>query len=337
MRSLIGKRPSEDPRGLAGYDEPGLLGLQAVESLGRDDEAAHPDAFARLLGSLSPKDVALLASTSGTTGKPKLAMLTHENLLAAARGLHEADRMTADDEFVSFLPLAWIGEQMLSVACGLEVGFTVNYPEEPETVRQDLVEIGPHTVFAPPRIWEDMVSEVQVRIEDSSRLKRRVYDWAAGVGEAVEELRRSRRQVPRHLSFRRFWAEYLCFFWIKDKLGLRRLCRAYTGGAALGPDVFRFFRAMGVPLKQIYGQTEVSGISVAHRAGAGPLRGRRQGGRQERNLLSGRPHVGDRDRPRDLDSGSLTRRTSSLRSRLATPGSPRSALRKIWCSLGRQD
>jgi long-chain acyl-CoA synthetase len=256
-----------DPRGLGGYDDKLLLAFADVEERGRELAREQPSLFDDELARLSGNDVAVLSTTSGTTGKPKLAILTHANLLAAARSFHQADPMTPDDEFVSFLPLAWIGEQMLSISCGLQVGFTLNFPEEPETVRKDLVEIGPQTLFAPPRIWENMVSEVQVKIEDTSALKRLICNWALGVGDNMAELDRRGDEISPLLRFQNACAEAMCFFWIKDKLGLRRLRRAYTGGAALGPDVFRFFRALGVPFKQIYGQTEVAGMSSAHRDG----------------------------------------------------------------------
>jgi long-chain acyl-CoA synthetase len=183
------------------------------------------------------------------------------------RNLMAVDPVDPDDEFVSFLPLAWIGEQMMALACGLQIGFALNFPEEPETVQQDIREIGPQVMFSPPRIWENLVSQVQVKIQDSTRFKRRLYDWAMPVGYAMADLR-FRKEAP---SFKEKWkyrlADWLVFQEIKDQLGLRHLKRAYTGGAALGPDVFRFFHALGVNLKQIYGQTETSGISVVHRDG----------------------------------------------------------------------
>ncbi len=188
-------------------------------------------------------------------------------MLAMARALLATEPIHQGYEFLSFLPLAWIGEQMISVACGLSAGFTVNFPEEPETVQENLQEIGPHMMFAPPRIWENLVSEVQVKGEDTAAWKRRVLDWALAVGHRHADLRLGHRPVPAALRVSRALAEASCLFWLKDRLGLRRLERAYTGGAALGPDTFRFFHALGVNLKQIYGQTEVAGISCVHRDG----------------------------------------------------------------------
>jgi len=179
----------------------------------------------------------------------------------------ELDPLQPDDRFVSFLPMAWIGEQMMSFACSLQRGFTLNFPEEPETALVDLREIGPQSIFSPPRIWENLVSQVMVKIEDSSRLKQITYRWAMKIGRQMADLRFQKLVPSSAQRFKYFIADWLVFKSIRDHLGLRHLKRAYTGGAALGPDVFRFFHALSVNLKQIYGQTEASGISVLHRDG----------------------------------------------------------------------
>lgn len=254
-----------DPRGLGSYPHDFLLGFPEVEEIGRSATSNSDADFESWVVATESDDVALLSTTSGTTGKPKLAMLSHRNLLEMAHSFVSIDPMQSDDEFVSFLPLAWIGEQMIGAACGLLVGFALNFPEEPETVQQDIREIGPHTMFSPPRIWENMVSDVQVRIEDASWLKRKVYNRALDIGYRSADTLLEHGRQPAFLAFQRALANACCFFWLRDKLGLRRIRRAYTGGAALGPDIFRFFHAIGVNLKQIYGQTEVSGISVVHR------------------------------------------------------------------------
>ena len=237
-----------DERGMRLYDDPMLMPLS--ELCARGEARREPGGFAAIVERTTANDVALLATTSGTTGAPKLAMLTHGNLLSMARNLMAVDPLEPGDELVSFLPRARVGEQMMAVSSALTAGFTVNFPEEPETVTEDLRETGPSVMFAPPRIWESLLSEVQMKREDASWLKRCVLDWA---------LEKSSTNVL---------AELTCHYWIRDALGLRRLKRAYTGGAALGPDTLRFFRKIGVNLKQIYGQTEVSGISVVHRDGA---------------------------------------------------------------------
>lgn len=256
-----------DPRGLRNYTEPFLLYFPEVEEMGARYERGHPDLFMRNVEKTRPDQVAIFSTTSGTTGKPKLAMLTHNNLISMARNLMKVDPMYPDDEYLSFLPLAWIGEQMMTISSAMVVGFTVNFPEEPETVRENLREIGPQVMFSPPRIWESLVSEVQVKIEDTTPLKRKIFEWAMKVGYEMADLRFAKKEPPRALRWKYRLADWLIFTPIKDKLGLRRMRRCYTGGAALGPDVFRFFHALGVNLKQIYGQTEISGISVLHRDG----------------------------------------------------------------------
>ncbi len=256
-----------DPKGLHNYTEPFLLDFRDVEAKGQAYERQHPGLFEEMVRRGKGDDIAILSTTSGTTGNPKLAVLTHQNLISMARNLMAVDPMTPDDEFVSFLPLAWIGEQMMSVACGLLIGFTLNFPEEPETVAENIREIGPQVMFSPPRIWENMVSRVQVKIEDTTWLKRRIYDWALPIGYEMADKHFQKEEPSLGLKIRYFLADWLVFQMIKDHLGLRHVRRAYTGGAALGPDVFRFFHALGVNLKQIYGQTEVSGIAVLHRDG----------------------------------------------------------------------
>ncbi len=252
----------DDPRGLAHYDAARLVPFAEVEAAGA--QHGERSAFEERVDAAAARDVAMLCTTSGTTSQPKLAMLTHHNLLSMANQLIRVDRMEPDDDFVSMLPLAWIGEQMVSISCALTVGFAVNFPEDASTVARDLREIGPQMMFAPPRIWENMVSDVQVKIDDAPRLKRRAFEWAMSVGETAADARFEKRAAAGAWKLRA--AEWVAMLPIKDRLGLRRLRNAYTGGAALGPDVFRFYHALGVNLKQIYGQTEVSGISVLHRS-----------------------------------------------------------------------
>jgi len=256
-----------DPKGLRNYTEDYLMYFLDVEALGKEYEKEHPGFYEESVARGRSSDLAILSTTSGTTSRPKLAMLTHGNLISMGKNLMAVDPMEPDDEFVSFLPLAWIGEQMSSVACALNVGFKINFPEAPETVQHDMREIGPQMVFSPPRIWESLVSQVQVKIEDTTRFKRFMYNWAMPIGYRMAETRFRKEKPSLGLKILYFLADWLVFENIKDQLGLRRLKRAYTGGAALGPDIFRFFHAMGVNLKQIYGQTEIVGIAVVHRDG----------------------------------------------------------------------
>ncbi|NTW97868.1 MAG: long-chain fatty acid--CoA ligase, partial [Oscillochloris sp.] len=256
-----------EPKGLRNYSEPFLATFPAIEELGREFDQQNPGHFERELGLGRSEDVAMLVTTSGTTGKPKLAMLTHHNLISQGRGLLEVDPLAPSDEFVSFLPLAWVGEQMITVAAGIQCGFTINFPESSATVQENIREIGPHVMFSPPRIWENMLSQVQVKIQDSTRIKRALYEWAMAQGYGMADARFSGKPAGLGLKLSYGIARLLVFAALKDNLGLRFLKRAYTGGAALGPDVFRFYHALGVNLKQVYGQTESSGLSVIHRDG----------------------------------------------------------------------
>ncbi len=267
LKARVRKVIYYNPRGLKNYTEPYLMYFHEVVDLGKAFDREHPGWFEERLARGKAEDIAILSTTSGTTARPKLAMLTHRNLLSMAKNLMAVDPLEPDDEYVSFLPLAWIGEQMMTVASGLYVGFKVNFPERPETVRHDLREIGPQVMFSPPRIWESLVSTVQVKIDDSTWLKRKMYHWALPIGYEMADTRFAKKKPSFWLRLKYFLADWLVFQPIKDQLGLRHLKRAYTGGAALGPDVFRYFHALGVNLKQIYGQTEISGIAVLHRDG----------------------------------------------------------------------
>ncbi len=182
-----------------------------------------------------------------------------------ALSLAEVDPRRPEDEFVSFLPLAWIGEQMMSLATALAIGFAVNFPEEPETAQENIREIGPHLLFGPPRFWEGLTSRVQVKIMDTTPFKRLMYQRLMPVGYRISQFRLEGKPVPAVWRMLEWLAWLLLFRALKDRLGMSRLRSASTGGAALGPDVFRFFHAIGVPLRQIYGQTEISGISCIHR------------------------------------------------------------------------
>ncbi|NLC71087.1 MAG: long-chain fatty acid--CoA ligase [Desulfuromonadaceae bacterium] len=214
---------------------------------------------------LSADDAAIMCTTSGTTAKPKLAMLTHRNLLSMAESLAAADPKFAADEFVSFLPLPWIGEQMMGVVSSLRFGFTVNFPESAETMQADMKEIGPHFVFSPPRVWENMASTVRMKIMDASSLKRFVYHRLLPVGYRYAECKFAKTAPGLGLRLAYRLAYLMLFRKLKERLGFSYLRSAMSGGASLGPDTFKFFHALGINLKQIYGQTEISGISCIHR------------------------------------------------------------------------
>jgi long-chain acyl-CoA synthetase len=254
-----------DPHGLEQYTERFLREFTDVEQEGRARGEQHPGWLAEQVGAGTTEDVAVICTTSGTTSRPKLAELSHRNLLAMAEHLTKIDPIRPRDRYVSFLPFAWIGEQMLAVACGLSRGLTVSFPEDSATQKADLREIGPDLMFSPPRIWESMLSEMQVRIDEAGAVKRAVFGWGYDIGDRVAERRMHGRPVGAGLRLLHAVADQVALRPVRDQLGLARIQHAYTGGAPLGPDVFRFFHAIGVNLKQIYGQTEICGLAVVHR------------------------------------------------------------------------
>jgi len=253
-----------DPRGLRKYGHEKLISFPDVEAKGRELQAQKPALWEECVARGKAEDMAIISYTSGTTGFPKGAMLSFSNLLGMAMNLHQVDPKLPEDEFVSFLPLAWIGEQMMSLSTALAIGLTVNFPEEPETVTENIREIGPHLMFAPPRVWENMTSTVQVKIMDTSPFKRFMFNLCMPVGRRVADLRFQKKPIPAALALQYRLAYWGLFRALRDRLGFTKIRSASTGGAALGPDVFGFFHAMGVHLKQIYGQTEISGISCIH-------------------------------------------------------------------------
>jgi long-chain acyl-CoA synthetase len=245
-----------DPRGMRKHEDPRLLPVTELVALG---EAAHetaPGAWDAMVAATRGEDVAVLCTTSGTTARPKLAMLTGGAVVRHCAAYLKADAKGPEDEYVSVLPLPWIMEQIYALGWGLLARMKVNFVEEPETMMADFREIGPTFVLFAPRVWESLAAEVRAKVMDASPLKRRIYELGTRLG--LEALDKGQRSTL---------ADQLVFRALRDRLGFTRLTSAATGGAALGPDTFRFFQAMGVPLRQIYGQTETLGAYTVHRAG----------------------------------------------------------------------
>jgi len=254
-----------DYKGMYKYDDPILIRFDKVLELGEEMERKYPYLFEENALSTDKDDVACILTTSGTTAKPKGAMLTYENMISMAENLCKVDPIDSSFELISALPLAWVGEQMMSVSVALLKGAIVNFPESTETVREDMREIGPHVLFSPPRIWESIVSEILAKMEDANKFNKAIFNWAMKVGYEYADRKIGKKKIPITLKIKYKLAYWLVFRSILDKTGLKRIKYAYTGGAALGPDYFRFYHAIGVNLKQIYGQTEVAGIAVLHR------------------------------------------------------------------------
>jgi long-chain acyl-CoA synthetase len=250
----------DDPRGLLNYDDPMLKPFEAVASEGREFALAHPGYVEAKIGEGRPDDLALFSYTSGTTSRPKGVMLSHANLLSPAAVLAESEGVRQSDEHLAYLPLAWVGNSLISLALHLWVGFTVSFPEKPETLQRDLRELGPTIALAPPRYWENALTAIMVRAADATQLKRHIFDFFRGVAERAQLCATEGRPVPFGLRVQRAIGEVLVYGPLRDQLGLRRARLVYTGGAPLGAETFRFFRAVGVNLKQVYGATELSGL-----------------------------------------------------------------------------
>jgi long-chain acyl-CoA synthetase len=251
-----------DSRGLDRYEDPRLTTFAEVERLGAERAAREPGLYGEHVAQGSLDDVAVLLYTSGTTGEPKGAMLSHRTILAATAAFFAAEPVSPRYERLVFLPLAWAGERYFATAGHLLSGYVLNFPEEPATLRQDIREIGPHHLLGAPRMWEDYLSTVELRMQEASRLKRFLYRHALPIGYRRADLlyRGEKPGLPLRLAL--LAADGLVFRPLRDQLGLLRAKRIYSGGAALGTEIFRYYHALGIPLKQVYGQTECGIVTV---------------------------------------------------------------------------
>ncbi len=245
-----------DPRGLRNYSAPGLQSLESLRELGRNWDKSHPGAFDSQVEAGQTTDVSVMLYTSGTTGKPKGVCQTHEAFITAARGGVSFDKLVATDNVLSYLPMAWVGDHLFSYAQWLVAGFTVNCPESGDTVMIDLREIGPTYYFAPPRVFEGLLTNVMIRMEDASRIKRWLFDKFMAVAKRSGAKILDGEEVAAKDRLLYSLGNVLVYGPLKNTLGMSRIRVAYTAGAAIGPDLFRFYRSIGINLKQLYGQTE---------------------------------------------------------------------------------
>ena len=246
----------DDDRGMRHYHQPELTSYAALQELGRAYDQAHPDFFMQQVEMGQPDDTAVMLYTSGTTGKPKGVCQSHRSFMTAAIGGMQFDQLTANEDILSYLPMAWVGDHLFSFAQAMAAGFTVNCPESSETVLTDLREVGPTYYFAPPRVFENMLTTVMIRMEDAGAIKRHLFAHFMEVARRVGADILDKKPVALVDKIRYGLGKLLVYGPLKNVLGLSRVRVAYTAGAAIGPDLFRFYRSIGVNLKQLYGSTE---------------------------------------------------------------------------------
>jgi long-chain acyl-CoA synthetase len=252
----------DDPRGLTAYANPGLLSWDAVQARGAEQLSVNSDAQAELIARARPDDPAVFVHSSGSTGKPKGVVLSHRNLLAGVRNAYQGKAFDFGESILAYLPMAWVGDFAVTMGAGVALHFTINIPERQETVLQNLREIAPTFYLAAPRSWDNMLTAIQVRVEDSSWLKKRTYEFFMASAIAAEKRKLDGKEPTLKQRLLAPLGEWLVSGPIKDQFGLIRLRGAFTGGEAMGEDTFVFYRALGIKLRQLYGQTESSAYNA---------------------------------------------------------------------------
>ncbi len=248
----------DDPRGLRNYSEPGLASLDSLIATGKEYVDNHPQWFEGQVHATQTEDVAAMFFTSGTTGNPKGVVHTHSSLLESASAGAEFEKLTSKEEVLAYLPPAWIGQNIFSYAQWLACGYVVNCPESSSTVNIDLKEVGPTYYFAPPRIFEGILTSVMIRMEDAGLIKRKMFHHFMEVAKRVGPALRDGQPVSLmdKISYR--LGDWMVFGPLRNNMGFSRVRVAYTAGEAIGPDLFTFFRSIGINLKQLYGSTETA-------------------------------------------------------------------------------
>ena len=250
----------DDPRGIRNYTQPFLMAFTHVQELGRKFGAENPDYFLNEVNKGQPDDLSIIAYTSGTTGNPKGVMLTYHNIVTTAKNAVEMEGLQEDEEVMAYLPMAWIGDNIFSYCESFVAGFTANCPEDPSTVMLDMREVGPTYLFAPPRIWENILTQVMIRMEDAAWIKQKMFHFFMNVASKVEKLRIANESVPFSPKILYQLGRFLVYAPLVDNIGMKKVRIAYTAGEAIGPEIFEFFRSLGINLKQVYGMTESSAI-----------------------------------------------------------------------------
>ena len=258
----------DDPRGLRHYNDPALLSCDELAQKGSVHRETHARFFDESVASIRPDDTGAMFYTSGTTGKPKGVVLTHHALIDRARAVEVMEHLTDHEDVLAYLPPAWIGQNMFSYTQLMVTGFTVNHPESPETVMIDLKDIGPTYYFAPPRVLEGLLTQVTIRMEDAGSFKRKLYAWAMGVARKVGARLLDKESVGLLDRLKYMIGDMTIYGPLRNALGMTRIRVAYTAGEAIGPDLFVFYRSIGINLKQLYGSTETSVFVCVQEDGA---------------------------------------------------------------------
>ncbi|MBL8385111.1 MAG: AMP-binding protein [Burkholderiales bacterium] len=248
----------DDPRGLRHYTQPELMSIEKLKEAGRAFDAKNPGFYEAEVAKGRPEDPAAMFTTSGTTGNPKGVVHTHGALIDRARVACEMERLTDAEEVLAYLPPAWIGQNIFSYAQALVAGFCVNCPEAAGTVTADMREIGPTYYFAPPRVYENLLTSVTIRMEDASSIKRRMFKYFMGVAERVGGRLLDGKPVSPGERLLYWLGDLFVYGPLRNALGMSRVRVSYTAGEAIGPDLFRFYRSLGINLKQLYGSTETA-------------------------------------------------------------------------------
>jgi long-chain acyl-CoA synthetase len=246
----------DDTRGLRHYEQEFLHDFEKIQQAGVEYDRDHPDFYEREVAAGKATDVSIMLYTSGTTGNPKGVVLSNDNVIVTARNGIIREGLTSEEEVLAYLPMAWVGDNLFSYAQSYVAGFCVSCPEDATTVANDLREIGPTYYFAPPRVYENMLTQVMIRMEDAAEIKRKLFHYFMEHARRVGVKILNREPVSLKDSLLYKLGDVLVYGPLKDVLGLRRTRLAYTAGEAIGPEIFDFYRSLGINIKQLYGQTE---------------------------------------------------------------------------------